>query len=105
MQVETRPQASSISVDGTRTVPEDETPARLAIATTPRKESMNWRPLKFGVLAVAGLRTFYVLLEKQPAKSLKNWCTRQDSNLWPLPSEPVQIRYARLRNSTLNYCY
>ena len=62
---------------------------------------MNWRPLKFGVLAVAGLRTFYVLLEKQPAKSLKNWCTRQDSNLWPLPSEHFVLAILNTRQGTL----
>ena len=37
--------------------------------------------------------------------SMEKWRTRQDSNLWPLPSEPVQNGYARLRNPTLNYCF
>ena len=37
-------------------------------------------------------------------KAVRRWRTRQDSNLWPLPSERVQNGYARLRNSTLNSC-
>jgi len=32
---------------------------------------------------------------------VRKWRTRQDSNLWPLPSEPELQRYARLFNPTL----
>ncbi len=51
---------------------------------------------------VGTLSTNYSKIVEKQRTTLVDWRTRQDSNLWPLPSEPVQNGYARLRNPTLN---